>query len=492
MASVLVIDLGTTYFKFTRFDRDGRLCATVSLAPPLCSPRPGRLELEVDAFCEVLIRGIGQLRERAGEADWAAVEAISFATQTNSFLLMDAAGKPLTPILLWPDRCGGSGRGGTAAVRRGGLCHDDRGTPAQSLLHDRQAPLAPAPPCVRMAVDAEAVPDQRLPGLAHDRRARHRGRRLGLDGLGGYPRTPMVAGNARPAGNRRSLFAGRAPCRERPGKDSPRVGGEVRTAADVSLHPGSVLDQYAGAIGCGNVLPGLISETTGTVLAAVAFAESRGEDLGPSVFQGPAFASNSYYRMAFGEVSANYLESYRNSLCDRPDFALLAALAEEVAPGADGLRLNTNDPPPSAADLFTGRTPPHSRGQAVRSIFEAVAVALRGQVHWLGQQALLVEIRSAGGAVRSDLWLQIKADVLGVSFRGSQCPEPTSLGAAILAEATRSGAEVPQIAGQWYVWAIRIIPTRRTTVVTRPSSPSPSSRRNRSQAAGDWLICRPV
>ena len=104
MASVLVIDLGTTYFKFTRFDRDGRLCATVSLAPPLCSPRPGRLELEADAFCEVLIRGIGQLRERAGEADWAAVEAISFATQTNSFLLMDAAGKPLTPILLWPDR----------------------------------------------------------------------------------------------------------------------------------------------------------------------------------------------------------------------------------------------------------------------------------------------------------------------------------------------------------------------------------------------------
>ena len=163
------------------------------------------------------------------------------------------------------------------------------------------------------------------------------------------------------------------------------------------------LDQYAGAIGCGNVLPGLISETTGTVLAAVAFAESRGEDLGPSVFQGPAFASNSYYRMAFGEVSANYLESYRNSLCDRPDFASLAALAEEVAPGADGLRLNTNDPPPRAADLFTGRTPPHSRGQAVRSIFEAVAVALRGQVHWLGQQASLVEIRSAGGGAERPL-----------------------------------------------------------------------------------------
>ena len=43
------------------------------------------------------------LRERAG-GQWAEVEAVTFATQTNSFLLLDANTRPLTPIILWPDR----------------------------------------------------------------------------------------------------------------------------------------------------------------------------------------------------------------------------------------------------------------------------------------------------------------------------------------------------------------------------------------------------
>ena len=67
----------------------------------------------------------------------------------------------------------------------------------------------------------------------------------------------------------------------------------------------------------------------------------------------------------------------------------------------------------------------------------------------VGGGALPTEVRSAGGAARSPLWLQIKADVLGVPFRATQCPEPTSLGAAILAEAALTGVSVPEVARQW-------------------------------------------
>ena len=59
------------------------------------------------------------------------------------------------------------------------------------------------------------------------------------------------------------------------------------------------------------------------------------------------------------------------------------------------------------------------------------------------------EIRCAGGAARSELWLQIKADVLGAATVATTCPEPTSLGAAMLAEATLSGADLGQMARQW-------------------------------------------
>jgi xylulokinase len=209
------------------------------------------------------------------------------------------------------------------------------------------------------------------------------------------------------------------------------------------------LDQYAGAIGAGNVTPNLISETTGTVLSTVRFAQGFAANLGPSVFQGPAFAAGKYWRMAFGEISANYLQWYRDLLPDRPDFDALTALAAEVAPGASGLLLQTGAPPSTPESVFRGWSISHTRGQAVRCILETVARVLGDQVAALSGEAMPREIRSAGGAARSAVWLQIKADVLGLPVRATQCPEPTSLGAAVLAESALSGAAVAEIAERW-------------------------------------------
>ena len=85
----------------------------------------------------------------------------------------------------------------------------------------------------------------------------------------------------------------------------------------------------------------------------------------------------------------------------------------------------------------------------VRCILETVACALGDQVAVLSGGALPREIRCAGGAARSDLWLQIKADVLGVATTGTICPEPTSLGAAILARASLDATDVQTVAQQW-------------------------------------------
>ena len=43
------------------------------------------------------------------------------------------------------------------------------------------------------------------------------------------------------------------------------------------------------------------------------------------------------------------------------------------------------------------------------------------------------EIRVVGGGARSELWLQIKADVTGRLVRPVLAPEPTAVGAAVLA-----------------------------------------------------------
>jgi xylulokinase len=209
------------------------------------------------------------------------------------------------------------------------------------------------------------------------------------------------------------------------------------------------LDQYAGAIGTGNVEPGMLSETTGTVLATVQCCDRFDKQAAPAVCQGPAFRDGLYWRMTTGDVSANYLESFRAQLPDRPEFDQLVALAEAVEPGAEGLRLTSIIDKKCFENAFIGRSARHTRSHQVRCILEAVAWALSSQISLLSQGSPPREIRCAGGAARSELWLQIKADVVGIATRATRCPEPTSLGAAILAEAALSNADVRTVAHDW-------------------------------------------
>jgi xylulokinase len=193
----------------------------------------------------------------------------------------------------------------------------------------------------------------------------------------------------------------------------------------------------------------MISETTGTVLAVVQCADRFSDQLGRTVLQGPTFQEGLYWRMAFNEVSANYLQWYREQLPDRPDFDHLIAAAEHIEPGADGLKLRTDVALTNPQEVFDGLTPRHARGHLVRCILEATAYAMRDQMAALCDGSPLGEIRCAGGAAQSDLWLQIKADVSGATTLATLCPEPTSLGAAILAHAAIGVSDVQTTARQW-------------------------------------------
>ena len=447
MAKILVIDLGTSSFKFALFDRAGPLCGLARREPPLQRPVSGRLELAADDFARTIADGIAEVGRKAGGL--ADVEAVSFATQTNSFLLLDDQHRPLTPIILWPDRraedfgpaihaCAGLPRL-TATTGIPGLTIQFM---LAKLLWLRRHELAIWPRVGRLCLISDY-----LTLLLTGRHVTEAGA-AGLTAMVDIHRCDWWAEMLA------QLEVDRAWLPEivRAGTD---LGPITAAAASAFGLPATCrfivgcLDQYAGAIGAGNVGPRLISETTGTVLATVRLADQFTTDLPATVFQGPAFAGGKYWRMAFGEVSANYLQWYRDVLPDRPDFVILTGRAAAVAPGADGLTLATVAPSSTPEVVFRGWTASHTRGHAVRAILEAVARALGEQVAAVAGEILPGEIRSAGGAARDALWLQIKADVLGVPVRATQCPEPTSLGGAVLAESALNGATVAAVAEQW-------------------------------------------
>ncbi len=209
-------------------------------------------------------------------------------------------------------------------------------------------------------------------------------------------------------------------------------------AANCSLVMGC-LDQYAGAIGAGVTSPNDVCETTGTVLSTVRCANGFNNESVPGVFQGPSFAPDTFYQMIFSRFGAGLLEAYRNHLPERPTFAELDLLAAEAPPNVSDLQLHRDAPDMPAAEMFVGRSAAHHRGKEVRAIMERVVRELLAHVESLCVDAWPSSIHAVGGAVRSQIWLRIKSEILGCPVMAVDCPETTSLGAARLAANLASG-----------------------------------------------------
>ena len=445
--AIVTVDLGTTYFKACLFDETGALRSVVRVAPPIAHPALNRWELTPEAFLATLQTAVHQVLDVCPDLR-PAVRALSFATQANSFTLLDDQRRPLLPFILWPDE---------RAVGVEGV--DDL---FEALATHRLA--------TGVAKVGEALMVAKLYALSRGEKAlwaRAREVRLlsdywvewltgtaateagvaGLTALSDVRTLQWIPQACRTVG----LAEGALPPISRAGSDL----GSIRPVAAEALGLPTTcrvvmgaLDQYTGAIGVGNVVPGRVSETIGTVLAVVHCAPTFSKKA-ESYFQGPTWISDRFYRMSFGSVSANLLEWYCQGSSDHPSYAALDALAATAPAGAGGLTLKADALARIVVDGFEGPAAARTRGNEVRCILESVAQALAQHVHSVCGTAVPAEIRCAGGGARSDVWLQIKANITGVSMTALTCPEPTSLGAALLAARALGWGELEELEKVW-------------------------------------------
>jgi xylulokinase len=227
-------------------------------------------------------------------------------------------------------------------------------------------------------------------------------------------------------------------------------------SAAVGLSPETIavsgaMDQVAGAVGGGNVAPGIVTEMTGGALAEVVTLERPTFDAKRRVPCHYHACRNSYCLLPWGQTAGMTLRWFRDQFFDTEAerhreggvdaYDQMTHLAEQAPAGSDGLvalpHLEGAACPefnPAARGVFFGIDLRHTRGHFVRAIMESVAYMLKTHldiVQELGVNA--DEVRSMGGGARSDLWLQIKADVLQRPVRRVAVEETACLGAAILA-----------------------------------------------------------
>ena len=92
-----------------------------------------------------------------------------------------------------------------------------------------------------------------------------------------------------------------------------------------------------------------------------------------------------------------------------------------------------------------------SRGQMIRALLEGVTYEMKLNVEILASAGIEIkELRAIGGGAKSDIWMQIKSDIIGLPIVSLSISEAACLGAAMLAAVGCN--EIPSIRDAVKLW----------------------------------------
>ena len=199
------------------------------------------------------------------------------------------------------------------------------------------------------------------------------------------------------------------------------------------------IDHVCGNLGSGCCENGMISETTGCTLALCAPFDHIVYDEAKQVSTYLGSKKGSFVLLPWAPTAGMLLKYFRDNFASDLDYKEFDAEAAKVNAGSDGLIILPHmagavspDCNPEARGVLYGLTLAHTKGHIARACMESIAYLLKDNLEAMKKAGLTVrELRSLGGASKSRLWLQIKADVLNVPVTITECAEATSLGAAI-------------------------------------------------------------
>jgi len=211
------------------------------------------------------------------------------------------------------------------------------------------------------------------------------------------------------------------------------------------------MDQMCAAVGAGNIRPGILTESTGTVIALLATIETPIFDANTKIPCHLHAVPGTYCLLPWSPTGGMVLKWFKDRFGEKEveeaaakgadPYDLLCDQAAGVPPACDGLTLlpffeGAGFPEflPNARGVLFGLTLRHGKAHIIRAILESIAYMVRADVEALRRVGVTPdEIRVLGGGAKSRLWCQIKADVLGLPVVIPEVTEAAALGAAIIA-----------------------------------------------------------
>jgi xylulokinase len=448
MESLLLgIDVGTSSVKAVLVDLRGKLHAVGQAEYPLHHIRPAWVEQDPEDWWHGTCKAVNEVLAKVPHgAD--RVLGLAVSCQAPTLLALDQSGKPLRPAMIWMDR-----RAEAETVwltEHLGADHIHRITgnrPDAFYVAARLLWLKNHEPEILKRtwqfVQVNSYINYKLTG------------RLTLDPsnavllqMRDYQKEEWSETLCNICGVDPSQFPEVVAAHCVQGEVTAQASEATGLKAGTPVMAGTV-DSASAALEVGVVEPGIAAEMTGTstviimpndkgltepALIAMPHALS-----GIHLLLGAMVSSGGclrWFRDQFGQAEVQAASDGKTDAFD-----LLTRQAAEVEPGSGGLiflpyMMGERSPiwHTNARGVFFGLSLATPKAAMVRSILEGTAFALRHNMEVaMAAGAEVREVRSVGGCSRSDLWNQIKADVLGRPLLLPDASVGSPFGAAVLA-----------------------------------------------------------
>lgn len=440
MSHVVGIDVSTTATKALVIDGRGRVVGTGASQYDYEVPRPMWTEQDPRVWWEATCSAVGFALAQSGVSG-GDIEAVGLTGQMHGSVLLDEAGDVVRPAILWNDQ------------RTSLECQEIRrrvGRERLIAVTGNDALTGFTAPKLLWVANNEPENWQRVATILLPKdyvRFRLTGTRA-VDVAGGSGTMLFdLAGRTWSPEILDALGIHDDLCP--PAFEGPEVTGRISQdgASATGLAEGTPVvagggDQSANAVGLGVVESGITALSLGT--SGVVFAVSEGPSIDREA-RVQAFCHaipDRWHLMGTMLSAAGSLRWLRDALAPGVDFDQLLAGAGEVSPGSDGLIFlpylsgeRTPHPDPMARGAFVGLTVTHDLRHMTRAVLEGVAFGLRDGLDLMVEAGVPrpQSVRVSGGGSRSQLWLQIIADVLEARIDRVATEEGAAFGAGILA-----------------------------------------------------------
>jgi ribulokinase len=434
------VDGGTEGLRAGVFDERGNPLAFASTAYKTEFPKPSWAEQNPEDWWAALGSSVRNAVQEA-RIDPSSVAAICLDTTCCSVVALDAAGRHVRPALIWMDvrssdqarRIAESGDDALRVNGYGPVSSEWMAPKSLWLLEHEPDHFARA----RYVCEYQDYLNHRLTGrmvgslnnvsirwhFDHSRGGFQRSmfQKVGLEAvLEKFPKDIIPMGDVI-------------------GPLTPEAAAHLGLAQRTPVVQGGA-DAFVAMVGLAVVRPGRLAFITGSSHLHLGLSDRAFHSKGIWGTY-PDAVVHGLYTVEGGQTSTGSVIAWLRRLMGEPDYGPLNEKAAQLPPGAEGLVVlehfqgnRTPHTDPDSRGVISGLTLKHGPEHLFRAVIEGVAYgtedifAAMRRAGYVPQEFIM-----CGGATRSDLWMQIHADVSGIPIQLTKVADAPALGSAILA-----------------------------------------------------------